>query len=55
MGIIFSIFFREKREHNLTRSESYSDLRIAWEKSNYTSEEISQLLNTEYSKSSKFI
>ena len=55
MGNIFSMFFREKREHNLIRSESYSDLRIAWSKSGYTDEEIKELLNAEYSKSSKFI
>jgi hypothetical protein len=52
---IFSWFFKEKREHDLIRSESKHEIKIAWEKAGYSKEEVSKLFNQEYSKSSKFI
>ena len=54
MGNIFSWFFKEKREHDLIRSESRREARIAWSQAGYTEDEVAKLFNQEYSKRSKF-
>lgn len=52
---IFSWFFKEKREHDLIRSESKREARIAWSQAGYTEDEVAKLFNQEYSKQSKFM
>ena len=55
MGNCFSCYLKEKRQHDLVKREVEQEVRIAWEKSNYTSEEISQLFQDEYTRQSKYL